>query len=384
MSKPDQLIIDGVSIRVETEMHGLREEWANFEKSAICSLFQNFDWNYEWYKTFAKPKNIQALIVIGYDINHNLQFILPLQIRRKMGAKTLEWLAQPESSYGIGLYEKSFQQQHGPHWFGQYLPRILELLPQFDVLNLQNMPLAYESFANPLTQLRLFEGANCTYVTNLISDYDTLLQSKRGPSSLKSMRKRDRRLDELGEVQFRQESVKSENLQLILKSKEQQLASQGIFNVFDAPMPDFLLAASQSNTAQFIIFDLLLDGKILSSMFTAVHRECFYPLIITLNEAGPLQVSPGDILLRHSIKWACENGIKKVDFSMGSASFKQIWADETVVLYNHFAARSLRGLPLAISLMCFNQVKRLIKKSTFAKDQFSKIRQKLFGKSLKR
>jgi CelD/BcsL family acetyltransferase involved in cellulose biosynthesis len=373
------MLIDGISIRIATDLKEIEAEWLNLEARSSCSLFQNFQWNDAWVNNFSKVKAISVQVVLGYDSAKNLQFILPFQITKKFGFRVLEWLAQPASSYGIGIYDREFA---GSNWLAQNFDKLLSALKTFDVIKLENLPNAFEGLMSPLHHLNKFEGANTTYITKLHANYESLLHAKRGHNSLKSMRKRDRRLQELGEVKFLQNSVEWNTLQNLLESKTTQLAAQGIFNTFEHPMPNFLNDVGQSYAEQVSIFELCLNSKTISSMYTAIHHDCFYPIIITLDADGPLQSSPGDVLLRHSIKWACESGLKKLDFSMGNAAFKQVWSDEEVLLFNFYATRGLTGLPLALFFMSCSFFKRKIKKSKTAIAAFSSLRKRFFGKTL--
>jgi CelD/BcsL family acetyltransferase involved in cellulose biosynthesis len=375
------LLLDGISIRVVDDLASIQDEWIELEKISACSLFQNYDWTLAWVNNFEALAKVKTQVILGYDAQSRLQFILPFQIRQKFGVGLLEWLAQAESCYGLGIYREDFTRIN-PQWINRNIAQILSFLPDYDVINLQNLTTDDDDHPSPFQNFRKFEGANKTYITNLRRDFEPLLADKRGPSSLKSMRKRDRRLYELGEVQFDKGPVQQIKLEELLKFKNQQLAARGIFNVFEPPMPDFLLEASSSQLCNFQIFELKLNSQTISSMYTAVYKNCFYPIIITLSPTGPLQVSPGDVLLRHAIKWACETGLTKVDFSAGNAAFKQIWADQETQLFNYYAAKNLKGLPVALFLMATNAMKRAIKKSDFLNSIFSNWRKKLFGKSV--
>ncbi len=79
---------------------------------------------------------------------------------------------------------------------------------------------------------------------------------------------------------------------------------------------------------------------------------------------GETQFSPGDYVLRKSIAWACENNLEFYDFSNGHSAYKEIWANEEVNLYDYFAAKTLKGLPLAAFFVLYFSIKRVIKKNT--------------------
>ena len=53
--------------------------------------------------------------------------------------------------------------------------------------------------------------------------------------------------------------------------------------------------------------------------------------------------SPGNHLLVEVIRWCCENGISLFDFSIGSESYKERWADNEEQLYQHWQAVSVTG-----------------------------------------
>ncbi len=66
--------------------------WRKFQKQAWHSPFQEFNWVMSWRRSLPKSREIEPVIVIGYD-QARIAFILPLMRERVFGVWRLSWLA---------------------------------------------------------------------------------------------------------------------------------------------------------------------------------------------------------------------------------------------------------------------------------------------------
>ena len=392
--KPNQLKTNNVNrsehaiadlkISVGASLRDVKAEWQNLEAQAQCSYFQSYEWCESWCEVFADTFKITPLILVARSETGETQFILPLQMRMRFGLRVLEWLSQPENNYGFGLFNIHLQQK-SHDWLRNNLAKVLAVLPAYDVAALANMPMSLFDTSNPLTSLNRFASADQSFFTKLQPDFDALHEAKRTSRSISKIRRRDERLLELGELKLEIANIHSATtvaLQEIIKHKSAQLAELGVRNFPTEKITAFFdtILKNNSPSTSLHVFQLKQSGQTISGLVGARFADTFWLMILAMAPGGPTQFSPGDYVLRKSIAWACENNLKFYDFGVGYSNYKEHWADTELQLYNYYAAKSFKGLPLAASFMFYNAAKRLIKNTPALKSFFFQLRKWLRGK----
>ena len=193
------------------------------------------------------------------------------------------------------------------------------------------------------------------------------------------------RLAELGPVEIEIVSTGAEAVAVAesLNHKSLQLAEMGVHSFTEQDLRNFfslLMDKKNGKHSSLHLFRLLQSGKTISSLIGAAYGKTFWLMILSMSPDAPRQFSPGDYILRRSIAWACENNLEFYDFSNGHSVYKEIWADEEVNLFDYFAAKTLRGLPLAAFFVFYFTAKRGIKNTALLKSFFFHIRKLLRGK----
>lgn len=378
-------VIADLKISVRGSLRDVKAEWQSLEGKALCSYFQSYEWCESWFEVFGAKNKITPVIVVARSPAGETQFILPMQIRMRFGLRVLEWLCQPENNYGFGIFNIHNPQQDYHAWLGNNIAKLLAALPNYDLAALENMPMHLLDKANPLTTLSRFVSADQSFFTKLQPDYDALHETKRTSKSISKIRRRDERLHELGALELEISNIYSDTpvaLQKIIQHKSAQLAELGVRNFPAKNITAFFdtILKNNSPTASLHVFRLLQSGQTISGLIGARYAGTFWLMILTMAPGGPTQFSPGDYVLRKSIEWACDNGLKFYDFGVGYSNYKEHWADAELQLYNYYAAKTLKGLPLAALFMFYNVGKRLIKNTPFLKIVFFQLRKWLRGK----
>lgn len=379
-------MIDGISVGCFTSPETCQSDWIRLQKNALGTFYQTFEWCQAWQKKIGVRSNIQPVIIIGKSAEGEALFILPLQIRKRFGFAVLEWLTQPENNYGQGLFCNSFDEKDWQIWFDKNMVAVLARVPNYDLATLINMPDRVLGRVNPLATLNTFVSADQSFLTRLQPNFEKLQEAKRTSRSISKIRRRDERLAELGHLEVQistRGQIALTSLKEALQHKEFQLAELGVHQFATQDLNTFfgdLVEKADEPNAALHIFRLQQSGKTISALVGASYAGTFWLMILSMSRDGPLQFSPGDYILRRSMAWACENNLQYYDFGMGQSQYKEIWADEEVQLYNYFAAKTLKGLPLAALFMFYNVAKRLIKKTPFLKSVFFQLRKWLRGK----
>jgi CelD/BcsL family acetyltransferase involved in cellulose biosynthesis len=380
-----EYLIADLKISVSGSLREVKVDWQNLERQALCSYFQSYEWCESWCEVFAEKFKITPLIIIAKSATGEVQFIIPLQIKVRFGLKVLEWLCQPENNYGFGLFNIQNSQQNSQEWLSSNWPEILAALPAYDVAALENMPMSLLGKPNALNSINRFASADQSFFAKLAPDFEALHEAKRTSKSISKIRRRDERLLELGELELKISNVHADAtaaLKEIIYDKSAQLGELGVRSFSAQNITNFFDAILKNNTpsACLHVFQLKQSGKTISGLIGARFANTFWLMILTMAPGSPTQFSPGDYVLRKSIAWACENGLKFYDFGVGYSNYKEHWADSELQLYNYYAAKTFKGLPLAAIYMSSNFAKRLIKNTPALKSLFFQLRRRVRGK----
>jgi CelD/BcsL family acetyltransferase involved in cellulose biosynthesis len=379
------MLIDGMTVCCFTAIEACHSDWVQLQRHAHGTYYQTFEWCSTWQEEIGVRSNVRPIIIIGKSPQGETLFLLPLQIRKRFGLAVLEWLTQPENNYGMGLFSKSLEAAEWENWFNKNLDAVLAHVPHYDLATLINMPDRVFGRVNPLLTLNRFISADQSFMTHLQSDFEKLQHEKRTSRSISKIRRRDERLAELGRLDVQiltQGQIALTRLKEALEHKELQLAGLGVYGFSTRDLDAFfggLINNANEHAAALHVFRLEQSGKTISSLVGASYAGTFWLMILSMSEDGPLQFSPGDYILRKSIVWACENNLQYYDFGMGQSHYKEIWADQEIQLYNYFAAKTLKGLPLAAAFMFYNVAKRLIKNTPALKSFFFQLRKWVRG-----
>jgi len=311
-------------------------------------------------------------------------FVLPFQKRRRFGFDILEWLTQPENNYGQGLISKAWDSHN---WFDKNLADVLSRLPNYDLTVLINMPDRAFGAVNPLSSLNRFESADQSFFTKLQPSFEKLHDAKRTSRSISKIRRRDERLEELGKLETQIITTGPFFISALIETLEHksvQLAELGVHGFDTKNLNAFfgnLGGTTNEQITNLHIFRLRQSDRTVSALVGASYANTFWLIILSMSPDGPLQFSPGDYILRKSIAWACENNLQFYDFGLGQSHYKEIWADSEIQLYNYFAAKTLKGLPLAAMFMFYNAAKRVTKNTPVLKSLFFQLRKWWAGKT---
>jgi len=386
--------VDGAAARqltlaVHTALAPLETIWTVFEKQAHATFYQTFLWCRAWFETVGKARNIDLRIVTATDQHGETIFILPLQIRRRLGIRVLEWLGTPHTTYGHGLFAPAFL-PHAGQWFSRQWAEIVKLAGPADAVFLANMPAALDAEPHPLRALFNLRGPNRGYRMVLVTDYQTLLIQKRSKETRRYYRKKERAFAALGNLSFELPATGEEThetLRTMFEQQEKRLGERGIHGIFGPVERDFIhrLADLQDQANPvFLPYMLKFEGEVMAVLLGGVHGNAFWAMISSLAETELRKYSPGDLALRRTIEASCKQGLAHFDFAAGDTPYKLHWADAVMPLHIVLSAVNLRGVPW----VCFSgfamNVKRVIKQSPELRNAAMSLRKVLLGTRFRR
>lgn len=360
--------------------------WGELEQRGIFTYFQTRAWCLSWLTQVGSKIQASAVIVVGLREDGSAALVLPLQIRKKHGFLVLEFLSAPHASYGFGLFDEAFLESEAQHWFEQHFDALLNMMPRHDTVYLRDLPETMLGYRNPLLPFARLRGANRAYMMALNSNFEYLLNEKRGAETLRSMRKRDKRLADAGELNFSLPNNATElkvTLERMFSDHEQRLAETGVRGVYGPIERNFLSGLADSDLhGAFALkpYTLSLNGEAICILSGGRACNVFWAMITSLADGPWRKHSPGDYTLRHVIAAQCADGLSLFDFATGDSDYKLSWADTKIEMHLILRTATAKGLVLASALALKYCIKRMLKTNiTLRKGAFA-LRKLVFGR----
>lgn len=359
----------GYQLQLAENLDEISTVWKGLERETISTSFQYHHYLSSWMTHIGTPNNIRPLVVIGRDVSGQPAFLMPFALRQKGPFKILEWLGAAHANYQSGLYRADFLRELNRVSFKTLWREIAALLPDFDCANLFHQQEMFGENINPFTYLDRSDCADSYFTFSLPENYDDLLAAKRSAKSVKTMKRRDQKLEELGDVQIGVETDRKlvlSALDTILTDKAAQLAELGAANKFPPAVRNWYrdLAVSDNGGAPILqIMTLRLDGRLIAASINTLYGKTMSGLVLYMARNELTKYSPGDRLMRACMEWGCKNGMDTFDLSLGRASYKLRWADEELELFQSLLPQNLLGWVYKIMAGWTTKLKRRVKQS---------------------
>ncbi len=359
-------------VSITANFEELRDVWVNFENEALCTPFQNYSWLESWHREIGMPNGVTPCLFHGRAKNGRTLFILPLGYWRHAGSRVLGWLGDEHSNYKMGVFDRNWIKTLTPFEARMILEKILVFLPPIDVIRLCAGPSEWEGIANPFTKLSALPSASYSHAITLQADFEALYASKRSASTIKKARKRERSFNRHYKLEFalaRERDEIQDILNEVYRQKAFRLAEMGVHNFFADPgVKEFFnqtaMMQGRHGDNPFHLFYLKAGDKIAATWMGIAHRGRMCGMMNTMSSEAELRKhSPGEVLLRHAIKYCCENGFHTFDLAVGESRYKNEWCDQTLPLYETILPISLFGYLHVQGSKARLKIKRLIKQS---------------------
>ncbi len=375
----------GLRIRVHTAIGTALSQWQTFEKEAAGTFYQTSLWCRAWADTAGASFKVAIRVMVAENDAGEIQFILPLQIRRRQGVAVLEFLCSPHNGYGYGLYDRAFLPEAAA-WFAAHWSAVLALAGPVDAVALNDMPDRLLGARHPLAAHFNLKGANPSFAMRLTADFDSIHKRKRDGEDRRMARKKEQSLAQLGEVTFGLPAGRAglhRTLDQMFEQQENRLAERGVRGVFGPRERQFIhrLAELQDeNNPVLAPYRLTCGGEVLAIMLGGLHGGGYWALISSLAPGPARKLSPGDLALRRTIAACCEAGLSFLDFSAGDQPYKRAWADDTILLRTALQAVTFKGLAWTVLMGARLWIKRRIKSSPLLMPLSAGLRRMVFGR----
>jgi CelD/BcsL family acetyltransferase involved in cellulose biosynthesis len=379
----------GLMLSVHSELAAIERAWRNFEAAAALTAFQSFDWLARWQRHIGNRRGTRPVVVLGRDVDGDLLFILPLALERRYLVRRLCWLGGDLCDYHAPILGDRFRAYLGAEGFAPVWHDILALLRtsprfRFDVIDLEQMPETVGGEVNPFVDLPVTLHPSGAHIATLAGDWETFYAAKRSAATRKTDRKKLKQIGERGAIGCADVGGGDalHTMDVLMAQKARALARMGVENFFARPgyREFFLDLAADPSLADFVRVGRMTVGPtVAATSFGLIHRDCYYLMLSSYDDGEIARFGPGRAYLHELLRRAIGRGLGYFDFTVGDESYKREWSDVELRLYDHTAAATMRGLPVAALTVAYRRAKRLIKQTPTLWNAFSAARNFIGG-----
>lgn len=363
----DLTMQNNVNISVFSSFDELQPSWTAFESECDCYAFQSYNWLSNWYSSIGTKLNIDAVLVLVELPAGTPLMILPLGIEKRAFARLLIWLGGNITDYQGPLLCNNFSSLVNADQFTFIWNKILAELPQHDAIRLERQPKSMALQPNPFIFSSCIQHASSAHQVSLTDNIESFIKQRRGGKWISTERRKQKRLEERGKLSFEVALTETEiNLFLdtMVSQKSESYRILGVRNIFSqAGYLDFFQYLSNHHAGDSFVHlsALRLDDQIIATHWGLVYKKRFYHLLPSYSHNEYTRFSPGNILLRKLFEWCIQNDIEVYDFTVGDESYKLLWSDHNLELFDYYKARNLKGWLCVFPVKLIKKLKRSIK-----------------------
>ena len=326
-------------IRSITELESIESEWNDlFDNSCCPNVFQSFDWNYVWLKSFLrKSDNIFIIAVYNDKENGKLEAIAPFFTRRFfLFLKSLMFISYDYSDYLDIIIrkncdkEKIYSEIFGAIFLNNKFNRIADII-NLKQVSKEALKLISEYFKKiKKISLTYKESGSCYYfnLSDNIGDYMKQFNSKQRYNILK-------RVEKAESVNIKYIAVSSENtdkslfenyLNIFFELHQKRWKDKGKRGVFyngeiKSFFKELFIALFNKNRITLSALEIN-DGNIIASA-VCFDYEGKKQIYLPGFDTGYSGYHPGIVLIYNDIKEAINKKYKEFDFLKGGEEYKQ-------------------------------------------------------------
>lgn len=349
-------------------------DWQAFEAVAGATVFQSWRWLEAWTRFAAAPIGEHPVIAIGRRASGETAVILPLARVEKLGRPVLAWLGASHGNYARPIAAPAV-------FDGATAADVVAVIDAIamragaDAIYLNHQPATWQqsgtSAGNPLAEIRPIAAPNDAYLLTLADAFEPQYNALFSAKTRSQLRRKMRRLGELGAVSLASAATLDERLRLLdvfIDQKRVQLSAQGASSVFDRPeIRAFYrdLADDRNGTrAGLQIMSLSVDTRVAATVLSMRHCDRAYMLNTSFSADADLKdASPGKLLIHAHVADCHASGVRTYDFGPGEAAYKSDWQATAAPLSALVRGVTLTGAAVALALGSGLRAKRIIKRT---------------------
>jgi CelD/BcsL family acetyltransferase involved in cellulose biosynthesis len=291
----------------------------------------------------------------------------------------LTWLARRQTSYAGGLFHPTAATLLDGRATARLLERIATLVPEADALVLPDQ--RDDDELNPFRRLARVRGAGIGHSVTL-APWGVLYAARGNRRTRHNDRRREKRLAELAPWQARiaqDPDDRARLMEIMFQHKRIWMRERGIEDFLaDEKNRALLLAAASALPASDVdpvVACLEVAGETVAVSFGLSHGAQHYSLITSVHpDEAYRPYTPGEILFRHVLKYACDQDMESFDLGIGTTLQKEQYADRQFRLFHTLVPLTVQGRVYVAALGAQLAVKRLIKETPVIWELFQRLR----------
>lgn len=323
----------GFTVQKVAALAPLEAEWRKLEPFSISSMFQAYDYLNAWVEEAAAEIGEEPVFFVGRK-GAEVAFILPMAVTRRWGVRSLGWLGQSHSNYGMGVFNPKVQPIE-PHEIADLISGLAKRMG-VALVHLDRQPEHWEGRSNPFAQTpQNHKTANDTFVVHLEDDYDAHHGRLFSGRTMSGLKRKQRKMEEGGTASFLRPEPGPDRVRVMdwfFLEKCSQLAQSGRPSPFDPPYIQSLYHRLAKSAGDYDVDTLMIDGNYVA-MGMSAHQKGITYLINTVYVGGEFaRFSPGTLLTHRTVAQAHARGDRTYDFGPGLLPYKLEWEPEVIPL----------------------------------------------------
>lgn len=355
----------GLEISVHSDPDAIESVWQAFERTALMSVYQRFDWVRAWCRHAAPGLGIEPALVLGLEHGRPL-FLLPLGKRKSHLGVEVGWLGCSHVNIGMGLFDRSFAAMMDAETARHLMAEIVRAVEGADYFALRNQPASWQAVTNPLALLGGRAEDQPVLSIPLATSITEMLAGSPGARKRKKLRWQENALAPVGGYRFIRAETVAEGMRIFetfLRQKEAQFARSGIDNVFADPgtiafFKSVIRRSSAEAEPLIELFAIEIAGEIRATFAGGIDHGRLHGYFSGISLDEYQRISPGELLLFNLVKESCERGLSVLDLGVGDERYKSSWQPVREQQFAFFLPASLRGR-LAVAWLAALQAARV-------------------------
>ena len=332
-----------------------------------ANIFRTQAWLDCWIKLAQEHESITVNILLG-TIDGKTVVAIPLAVKKRKFTSSAKFIAQDICDYNGLVIHKDLVQCTSPHLINRLIEQIGLELPTVDYVDLRKV--LFRNFPPVNSRIQWQEDLEKSHLVKLSGNWENDVDQFIGGSSRKSLKRKLKKLEKMGQVTFAEISKPKEKQKAIKKLcewKSGQLQELGLANIFEYGIfSDFLVSTVTNNKNKLVrLFGMFVDDEpiALIHMLCSNDRWFLYQTAYTPEEAG--RCSPGLMLMLELLERASNEKVPVFDFGWGNEPYKQRFSSESLTVYNAFLPLSAKGQLICIAKQIIAALKNFVKSNSY-------------------
>jgi CelD/BcsL family acetyltransferase involved in cellulose biosynthesis len=354
----------GIDIDVITDLTAAQARWEALERDGAATPFQSFAWISTLARTVGRAFFAEIFVLIVREVATGRDLMLLPLVRRPLGP--IRMIELPD--FGVSDYSAPIVAPEiaaAPARFVALWKLALAAIPSADLIRINKMPEQVNQHRNPFLRLSgLWPKETQSWSVTLPecwSDYEANMLSGKFRRNIRRSLKNLKAIGALEYVVAREPVTADKIFAALCAHREARFKRLGRANILDrAEYREFYRQILHGGLASGLssLSALVVDSKIVATIFGLYWRGTYFALIPTMTEAALHGHSVGKIINWLQVREVHARGCRHFDFTIGNESYKRDYGATPTKLYEAAWPLKLRGAPVAWSLRFRTGVRR--------------------------